>query len=62
MQNKHEQTNEPQTSQAINSNWSDAELRRVARVFDLLIKINERIKKGTSNERQKIDPEETKGV
>jgi len=31
--------------------WSDAELRRVARVFELLIRIDQR-KKGRGNERR----------
>jgi hypothetical protein len=30
--------------------WSDAELRRVSRVFELLIRIDKRIKKGQVNE------------
>lgn len=30
--------------------WSDAELRRVSHVFDLLIRIDKRIKKGKSYE------------
>jgi hypothetical protein len=33
--------------------WSDAELRRVARVFDLLIRIDKRQKKGRSNDGQR---------
>lgn len=30
--------------------WSEAEIRRVARVFDLLIRIDKRLTKGKSNE------------
>lgn len=33
--------------------WSDAELRRVARVFELLIRIDKRQKKGRSNDGQR---------
>lgn len=40
--------NEEQTSQA--EYWSDAELQRATRIFDLLSNINERIKKGANNE------------
>jgi hypothetical protein len=36
--------------------WSDAELRRVARVFELLIRIDKR-KKGQGNERQQSNPD-----
>lgn len=40
--------------------WSDAELRRVTRVFELLIRVDKRLNKGKGNERQNINPEETK--
>lgn len=32
--------------------WSDAELRRVSRVFELLIRIDKRVKKGKGNAQQ----------
>jgi hypothetical protein len=51
-------TNIPQASQI--QPWSDAELRRVSRVFELLIRVDKRLKKGKSNERQSINPEEPK--
>lgn len=47
--------NEPQDSHA--KPWSDAELRRVSRVFELFIRIDKRLKKGKSNERQNDKPE-----
>jgi hypothetical protein len=48
MQTKHEPTNEPQDNQT--KLWSDAELRRVSRVFELLIKVDKRLKKEKGNE------------
>jgi hypothetical protein len=39
--------------------WSDAELRRISRVFDLLIRIDKRLKKGQSNEHQDSEPKTT---
>jgi hypothetical protein len=33
--------------------WSDAELRRVTRVFDLLIRVDKRLKEGKGNEKAK---------
>lgn len=48
---KQPPTNKPQASQA--KPWSDAELRRVARVFELLIRIDKRQKKGRSNDGQR---------
>lgn len=33
--------------------WSDAEMRRVARVFELLMRIDKRQKKGRSNDGQR---------
>ncbi len=44
-------TNKPQVNQA--KHWSDAELRRVARVFELLIRIDKRQKKGRTNDGQR---------
>lgn len=38
--------------------WSDAELRRVARVFELLIKIDKRMKKRQDNENDSNKPEQ----
>jgi hypothetical protein len=51
MQPKHEPTNEPQDNQT--QLWSDAELRRVTRVFDLLVKVDRRLKKEQGNENKR---------
>ena len=40
-------SNVPNDSQA--KRWSDAELRRVSRAIELLIKVDKRLKEGTSN-------------
>lgn|GEM_PF-1562613 len=47
--------NQPQDSQA--SPWSDAELRRVSRVFELLIRVDKRLKKGKSYEEAETEQE-----
>jgi hypothetical protein len=47
--------NQSQDSQAMP--WSDAELRRVSRVFELLIRVDKRLKKGKSYEGQNDEPE-----
>ncbi len=45
---KQPPSNKSQDSQA--KPWSDAELRRVSRVFELLIRVDKRLKKGKSYE------------
>ena len=45
-----------QTSQT--PHWTDAELRRVSRVFELLIRIDKRIKKGQVNENDNTKSEQ----
>lgn len=54
---KQPPSNKSQTSQA--QPWSDAELRRVTRVFELLIRVDKRLKKGKSNERTDNKPKKS---
>lgn len=46
-------TNKAQTSQTTNKPWSDAELRRISRVLDLLIKVDKRVKEKRYEETEK---------
>jgi hypothetical protein len=57
MEKQPNNDNQLLTSQA--KLWSDAELRRVARAFELLIRIDKRLKKGQDNERQDRKPKTT---
>lgn len=46
------QSNEQPKQKSQTKPWSDAELRRVARAFELLIRVDKRLKKGKSNDNQ----------
>lgn len=51
------ETSSPRTSQT--KRWSDAELRRVARVFDVLIRVEKRLRqeRGNDNAKQPKPPQ-----
>lgn len=36
--------------------WNNSELQRVSRVFELLVSIDQRLKKGKSNENKSVQP------
>jgi hypothetical protein len=55
-------THTTQTSQAASKPWSDAELRRISRVLDLLSRVDKRVKEKSHEETEKENVPDVRGV